>query len=66
MSYRYFHKRAHYLAVIMKSLRILSEKKGDLHGVQLEYAFSANDARRSCIVVTAGKSTCHKHSLLHM
>jgi U3 small nucleolar RNA-associated protein 22 len=56
MSYRYFHKRTHYLAVIMASLRELAGKeKAGLRGVDLGWGCTGGDVRRSAIILTAGK-----------
>lgn len=55
MGYRYFHKRAHYLAVIGKALRGASERDGPLYGVGIKWEFANGDERRPVIAVHAGK-----------
>ncbi|TXT04376.1 hypothetical protein VHUM_04143 [Vanrija humicola] len=59
-AYRYFHKRAHYLAVIYAGLRkAAADSKSPLHGVEL--AWEHADARRPVIAIRAGKAQGLKH-----
>lgn len=54
MAYRYFHKRAHYLAVIADALKKASKKtESPLHGVEIEWEHA--DDRRPIISIAAGK-----------
>jgi U3 small nucleolar RNA-associated protein 22 len=55
MNYRYFHKRAHYLAVINKALIAASKKGGALSGVKARWGFASGDERRPVIILRAGK-----------
>lgn len=58
LSNRYFHKRAHYLAVIASSLleRAKSLGKDDVwKGVQVEWEYMGGDGRRPVLVVTLPK-----------
>jgi U3 small nucleolar RNA-associated protein 22 len=56
MSYRYFHKRAHYLAVIAKALNEASTSaKSPLSRVRLTWENVMGDARRPVIVLSVGK-----------
>lgn len=56
MSYRYFHKRAHYMAVVLSALSKLARSQGSpLHGCEVEWQDVHDDGRRMAIVITAGK-----------
>ncbi|KAK4685401.1 U3 small nucleolar RNA-associated protein 22, partial [Tremellales sp. Uapishka_1] len=59
MSYRYFHKRLHYLAVIKAAL----EKLDALEGVDIRWENAMGDARRPIIVLRAGKEQGLKYRL---
>ncbi|WVR00376.1 hypothetical protein IAU59_007519 [Kwoniella sp. CBS 9459] len=63
MDFRYFHKRAHYLAVIFSALRPLLTKDGALHGAEIQWDTAMGDTRRPVIVITAGKEQGLKHQL---
>ncbi|WVF73208.1 hypothetical protein IAT40_008027 [Kwoniella sp. CBS 6097] len=63
MDYRYFHKRAHYLAVIFSALRQLTKKEGTLNGAEIQWGKASKDVRRPVIVITAGKEQGLKHRL---
>jgi U3 small nucleolar RNA-associated protein 22 len=55
-AYRYFHKRAHYLAVIAAALKTESTKEDSaLYGVEIEWEHA--DARRPIVSIAAGKGT---------
>lgn len=61
-AYRYFHKRAHYLAVIAEGIKkAATKKKGPLAGVTVRW--DAVDAQRPVLVVDAGKAQGLKHAL---
>jgi U3 small nucleolar RNA-associated protein 22 len=53
MNYRYFHKRAHYLAVINKALTTASKKGGPLSGVKARWG----TALLSCVLAKVGDCT---------
>jgi U3 small nucleolar RNA-associated protein 22 len=60
LSNRYFHKRAHYLAVIASSLlervKNAKNKEGDVwSGVEVEWELMGGDSRRPVVVVTLPK-----------
>ncbi|KAK8853038.1 hypothetical protein IAR55_003739 [Kwoniella newhampshirensis] len=63
LDYRYFHKRAHYLAVIYGQIRRLAASAGTLRGVSVEWASSNGDERRPVILITAGKGQGLKQKL---
>lgn len=53
---RYFHKRAHYVAVLASAVQALSKKKGGaLDGVTVEYGLVDRDHRRPTVVLTIPK-----------
>lgn len=60
-AYRYFHKRAHYLAVIAQALRKASTKKGPLKGIKVDWEHA--DARRPVIAISSGKEQGLKHAI---
>ncbi|ORY28154.1 Nrap protein [Naematelia encephala] len=62
MSYRYFHKRAHYLAVIAASFRGTAKKEGSMHAVEVTWDTSV-DPRRPVVVLSAGKAQGSKYAL---
>lgn len=53
LNYRYFHKRAHYLAVIKEALQ------AEMEGLVVEWRDV--DARRPIIVLRAGKGKLQSH-----
>ncbi|WVQ80672.1 hypothetical protein IAT38_002777 [Cryptococcus sp. DSM 104549] len=55
LDYRYFYKRAHYLAVIFSELKRLSEKKGNMKGIEVEWTTAMGDERRPIVTLAAGK-----------
>lgn len=56
MSYRYCHKRAHYLAVIYSAIQELAGKEGSpLSGAEISWEDVIGDARRPVLVIQAGK-----------
>ncbi|OCF40806.1 hypothetical protein I317_05418 [Kwoniella heveanensis CBS 569] len=63
MDYRYFHKRAHYLAVIFSALRQLIKKEGSLNGAEIQWSRAMEDVRRPIIIITAGKEQGLKHRI---
>ncbi|BEJ17027.1 hypothetical protein CspHIS471_0604280 [Cutaneotrichosporon sp. HIS471] len=60
-AYRYFHKRAHYLAVIAEGLKKASKKGGPLAGATIRW--DNVDAQRPIVVIEAGKAQGLKHAL---
>lgn len=60
-AYRYFHKRAHYLAVIAEALTKAATKKGPLRGIAVEWEHA--DARRPIISIKCGKDQGLKHAI---
>jgi len=53
-AYRYFHKRAHYLAVIAAALKSEAKKEGSaLHGAEISWEHI--DARRPIVSISVGK-----------
>lgn len=60
-AYRYFHKRAHYLAVIGEGIKKASKQKGALAGVTVRW--DAVDTQRPILVLEAGKAQGLKHAL---
>lgn len=64
MSFRYFHKRSHYLAVIFSALsKLASTSSSPLHGSRLAWEHVSGDERRPVIVVSIGKEQGIKHHL---
>nr|XP_031858971.1 uncharacterized protein CI109_005639 [Kwoniella shandongensis]KAA5526043.1 hypothetical protein CI109_005639 [Kwoniella shandongensis] len=55
LDYRYFHKRAHYLAIIYAQIQQLVDKEGTLQGVEVDWTTSNGDERRPVIALTVGK-----------
>lgn len=60
-AYRYFFKRAHYLAVIADGLKKAAKKDGPIHGVQVTWEQA--DERRPIISISAGKAQGLKHNV---
>jgi U3 small nucleolar RNA-associated protein 22 len=60
-AYRYFHKRAHYLAVIAEGVKKAAKKGGPLAGVNVRW--ESLDAQRPIVVLEAGKAQGLKHAL---
>lgn len=52
MNYRYFHKRAHYLAVIKAALENAASADEELKGMEISWS---EDDRRPVIILKAGK-----------
>jgi U3 small nucleolar RNA-associated protein 22 len=52
MNYRYFHKRAHYLAVIKAALEEAASADEELKGMDISWS---GDDRRPIIILKAGK-----------
>lgn len=53
---RYFHKRAHYVAVLASAVDALTKKSGgEFAGVTVEYGLVDRDERRPVVVMTLPK-----------
>ena len=58
MSYRYFHKRAHYLAVIFASLQLQSQiSSSPMYGMILSWEYASGDERRPTFTLSAGRGS---------
>jgi len=61
MSYRYFHKRAHYLAVICASLnKWAAQSDTPMYGVKASWESAMGDERRPIIKLSVGKGALPK------